>query len=1432
MMRYTRAPRAKTPRLLALALVAVLLGTSFSAAFVPSSAPPDSQGAASGSRAASSPDEWTTFKADDARTGESASEAPSVGKVLWSTRYTGTTIYSSPTVWNGTVYIGTGMWLRAIWAKNGTERWTYTAPNPIWTAPAIYDGIAYCGCNQQDGKAVVAVDARTGQEVWNASVPEFVTCTPLVVGGSVYAGSQNGVLYCLDKADGSIKWTFDAGGMIMYGALAYASGKVIFGIDAPTNQDGRVRAVNAITGKEDWNATVIGSVWSAPAISGGSVLVGTAANKAGVETQNGYVYSLSLADGSMQWKSENLGLIYASPSVAGGRVFIGSYAKEIVVEIIEPRMWCLDPADNGKVLWSNATMHGSEKAKIWSSVTVAGTKILFGDSMGYVNAWSILGRPIWSTDIGDGSAVQVTPAVAGEQVYAATLRGDVVAFGSQPDLVVQSSDISVSDPYPHLGQRVAVSAHVSNIGDKTATGRVFLYNGSLEDWDAVIASATVTLEPGRSTTVPAVWTADDVGNRAVWARIMDVVPNEADVGNNEAKRVLEVLPPAEGWLLPNAGPEGTAFMPTDAPTNNVTKWLRAEGGVPGRGLAATQDLVLFPVSDRVVAMNRSDGTVEWTSPLGTNASTAPGVGDGAVFVGTVGGAVVAMDLEEGTERFVRALDGEVTAGPLVVGWTVYVGTDNATDGGTLYALDTFDGRVLWSRPMGAAVHAQPALWNGHLFALSDLGAVQSLDPGTGTMQWQFPAGTAPGGSLTAAPIVWGGRLYIASSSGFVYCLDADPGDAVDEGQKDADGSPYDLIWTYHDDEHPLSLTHSGALVDELLVLVDDPDGVIALNATGGAVAWRVHVQTLAPLATDLVAVNGSVVVGGSAIDILSAANGSSIWNYDRPLGTFMGGPAAVDGMLFIADSRSIVYAFGKVRNIPPVARIREPQPDTQSRINESITFDATTSTDDKPLLEIGFHWDFGDGNSSLARVTSHAYAVAGTYIVTLTVTDTDGAGDNTTVTVHVMQNHAPALDLAMVSPGQGWAQETIFNFSVRYTDPDGDPPQFIVMRLANEPDYQFITLDEVDPTDMNFSDGKLYSVPKTLGSRPYTAVQFRASDGISATETVIAGPRVLVTRTFPNNVGDIEVTVTYVGPNELAFEPVVSPPIKLPTSLFRIDLYFGLSLNTTYLQEALVAINYTFHDTVGFNLTTLSVYKWTLSGSDAEWKYVPSSRVDLARGVITAEIPSLQGDIYTVLGNKLSPPANRQPVAVIEFQSKTYRPGQSVDFNGSGSYDPDEHTLNDRVVDWNWDFGDGTPVQKGKNASHVFTNEGVYTVTLGVTDGNGAKNETRVTVTVRAEEEATALLYLALAGIAILIILLFYPKSYYRKSSNGKGDGAEPEDGPGPEGSVEGAGKAEPSAGNGARAPPPDGRSPPGKEKELDDIIDELEEDREGVPKG
>ena len=297
-------------------------------------APGDPTGPEEDTRAAQDPDEWLTFKGDNQRTGVAASEAPSVNDVLWRVNYKGSVIYSSPTVWNGTVYIGISGTLRALWAKNGTERWVYSAPNPVHSSPVIDNGIIFAGANDYSGTSAFAVDAQTGQEVWRAPIPDFVTSTPLAVGDSVYFGCENSVLYCLKRSDGAERWNFTVDEPIRYGAISYSNGRIFFGTMADSNQGAKLHALNATTGDEDWNATVVGSLWSAPCVVSGSVLVSTAADNpaGGGEWRNGYVYALDESTGGQRWRTKNLGMVMASPSVDNDKVYIGTFGK-----ILPPR---------------------------------------------------------------------------------------------------------------------------------------------------------------------------------------------------------------------------------------------------------------------------------------------------------------------------------------------------------------------------------------------------------------------------------------------------------------------------------------------------------------------------------------------------------------------------------------------------------------------------------------------------------------------------------------------------------------------------------------------------------------------------------------------------------------------------------------------------------------------------------------------------------------------------------------------------------------------------------------------------------------------------------------------------------------------------------------------------------------------------------------
>ena len=105
-------------------------------------------------------------------------------------------------------------------------------------------------------------DGRTGRLV------------PAVFNGTVYVGSNDGKLYAINAADGSIKWTMTTSGAIS-SSPAVADGVVYVG-----STDGSLYAANASgCGRGScsplWSAQTGGPITSSPAVSNGEVFVGS-----------------------------------------------------------------------------------------------------------------------------------------------------------------------------------------------------------------------------------------------------------------------------------------------------------------------------------------------------------------------------------------------------------------------------------------------------------------------------------------------------------------------------------------------------------------------------------------------------------------------------------------------------------------------------------------------------------------------------------------------------------------------------------------------------------------------------------------------------------------------------------------------------------------------------------------------------------------------------------------------------------------------------------------------------------------------------------------------------------------------------------------------------------------------------------------------------
>jgi PKD repeat protein len=83
-------------------------------------------------------------------------------------------------------------------------------------------------------------------------------------------------------------------------------------------------------------------------------------------------------------------------------------------------------------------------------------------------------------------------------------------------------------------------------------------------------------------------------------------------------------------------------------------------------------------------------------------------------------------------------------------------------------------------------------------------------------------------------------------------------------------------------------------------------------------------------------------------------------------------------------------------NAPPDGTIVTPAADATAAVGQSVAFQGAVTDPDDATFSV--QWDFGDGVSSGALATAHAYLTPGTYTVTFTATDALGKVDPTPAT--------------------------------------------------------------------------------------------------------------------------------------------------------------------------------------------------------------------------------------------------------------------------------------------------------------------------------------------------------------------------------------------------------------------------------------------------
>jgi len=219
------------------------------------------------------------------------------------------------------------------------------------------------------------------------------------------------------------------------------------------------------------------------------------------------------------------------------------------------------------------------------------------------------------------------------------------------------------------------------------------------------------------------------------------------------------------------------------------------------------------------------------------------------------------------ERAVFQASPEECATGALVGKRLVVGSR----AGRIVALDTADGRVLWSTAASGGIDGEARLddQRGHVYLGTDDGFLYAVDPASGVVRWSYRAR----GAIERRPEIGADSVYISTSSDRVFALDARTGR---------------FRWQY-ERETPEGFTihgHSGPRLREGVLYTGFSDGyLVALSAGSGDPLWA---KSLAAASDQFVDVDatpslvGDLVLASSysgGLYALRARDGEIRWRY-------------------------------------------------------------------------------------------------------------------------------------------------------------------------------------------------------------------------------------------------------------------------------------------------------------------------------------------------------------------------------------------------------------------------------------------------------------------------------------------------------------------------------------------------------------------------
>lgn len=340
-------------------------------------------------------------------------------------------------------------------------------------------------------------------------------------------------------------------------------------------------------------------------------------------------------------------------------------------------------------------------------------------------------------------------------------------------------------------------------------------------------------------------------------------------------------------------------------------------------------------------------------------------------------------------------------------------------------------------------------------------------------------------------------------------------------------------------------------------------------------------------------------------------------------------------------------------------------PDRIGSPGESIAFDGNNCYDSDGEIT-HFLWDFGDGSQEEGRIVEHVFVDPGKYTVQLTVKDNTNVFNNSKSDKLTIKINKRPVAKAFVNK-KAVAVDVPLHFSGASSFDHDDK---IIEYLWQFGDEGKASGSQVDHA---YKKPGVYTVLLTVRDDSGTS-----SDTAENSLTIVVN----------------DPPVAHAGPNQMVTDSAVT-----------FDSSESIDPDGT-----ITARIWDFGDGSAGN-GEKPVYIYKNPGT-----YLVTLTVTDDSGTSSAK----DSATMTVV-------VNEKPIADAGM-NQVAMPGESVEFDGSGSFDPDGE-----IKKYSWNFGDQTQGTDGVQATHAFEKPGIYTVRLKVFDNSGHKkgvgfDETRVIV--------------------------------------------------------------------------------------------------------